>query len=90
MVRKPYREATVVAAIEQWDISEWFTANSLQEKVKQVAPQKNMTLSVRSIGNYLRMLEARGLLEARSSKFHCKEYTPVKGEWPDGCYHFHA
>jgi len=79
---KAYRYATVRKAVAQWNLSEWFSANELHPKAVENLPQTHCSISVYGVGNLLRRLEARGLLESRQRQGKAiKEYRRVDDEW---------
>ena len=46
MPNKAYREPAIKAAVQNWNLSEWFTAEQLLPKVMEELPQKTMSVNV--------------------------------------------
>ena len=86
---KKYREPAVVAAVQAWDLSEWFTADQLLPRAMDELPQRTMSLNVYSVSRYLRILESRGSLLSRFNGGGVKEFKRL-GESDDGDTHFYA
>ena len=86
---KGYRKRAVERAVDEWDISEWFSADSILPRAIISLPQKHMCVTVYAVAKALRMLEGKGALEGRK-KNGVKEYRRIEGAWVDGCSHFHA
>jgi len=84
---KKYREPAVVAAVENWDLSEWFSADQLLPRAMEELPQKHMSLNVYSVSRFLRILESRGMLESRLTGRGVKEFRRSE---EDGDSHFYA
>jgi hypothetical protein len=79
---KAYRYSSVRKAVANWSLSEWFSANELHPQAVECLPQRHCSISVYGVGNLLRRLEARGLLESRVRQGKTvKEYRRVEDEW---------
>ena len=87
---KKYRMPAVAAAVQNWDLSEWFTADQLLPRAMEELPQKTMSINVYSVSRYLRMIEARGGLLSRLNGSGTKEFRRIDGGEDDGCSHFYA
>tara|TARA_R110002153_G_scaffold17509_9_gene61069 strand:- start:2728 stop:3003 length:276 start_codon:yes stop_codon:yes gene_type:complete len=88
-VSKKYRAPAVKAAVQNWEISEWFTADQLLPKVMEELPQKTMSVNVYAVSRFLRIMEARGQIIARKNGYGVKEFSKIEGE-DDGRSHFYA
>ena len=89
MPNKAYREPAIRAAVQNWDLSEWFTADQLLPKVMQELPQKTMSVNVDAVSRWLRIMEARGQLRGRKTTRGVVEFSRIEGE-DDGSRHFYA
>lgn len=87
---KKYRAPAVAAAVQNWDLSEWFTAEQLLPRAMEELPQKTMSLNVYSVSRYLRIMESRGRLLSRLNGGGTKEFRKIAGEEDDGNSHFYA
>tara|TARA_R110000803_G_scaffold82288_3_gene148427 strand:+ start:722 stop:985 length:264 start_codon:yes stop_codon:yes gene_type:complete len=85
---KAYRKHAVAKAIESWDISEWFSADSILPRAHEALPQSHMSINVYAVAKALTVLESKGVLSSRKSG-GVKEYSRIEGVW-DGRSHFHA
>ncbi len=86
---KAYRKHAVEKAVRRFTEHEWFCADSILPMATDCLPQRSMSINVFAVAKALCVLESRGALLARK-KNGVKEYSRVKGEWDDGCSHFHA
>lgn len=89
MMSKKYREPAVVSAVQNWDLSEWFSADQILPKVMEELPQKTMSINVYSVSRFLRVMESRGVLISRVNGYGVKEFSKIEGE-DDGSYHLYA
>jgi len=81
---KAYRYSTVRKAVATWTRSEWFTANELHSWVVDCLPQRTCSITVYGVGNLLRRLKVRGLLESRMARGKSiKEYRRIESEWEE-------
>ncbi len=87
---KKYRMPAVAAAVESWDLSDWFTAEQLLPRAMDELPQRTMSLNVYSVSRYLRIIEARGGLLSRLNGRGTKEFKRIDGGEDDGRSHFYA
>ncbi len=87
---KKYRMPAVAAAVQKWDLSEWFTADQLLPRAMVELPQRTMSLNVYSVSRYLRIIEARGGLLSRVNGNGTKEFRRVDEVETDGSSHFYA
>lgn len=85
---KAYRKHAVERAVQDFNEHEWFCADSILPSAVRALKQSHMSINVFSVAKALRVLESRGVLNARK-KNGVKEYSRVEGEW-DGRSHFHA
>ena len=85
---KKYRGVAVEAAVENWDISEWFTADQLLPRAVESLPQRSCSINVYSVSSYLRLMASRGHLLSRVNSAGVKEFTKAGGY--DGDAHFYA
>ena len=85
---KKYRPIAVKSAVENWDISEWFTAEQLLPKAIECLPQRNMSINVWSVSRYLRVMESKGLVLSRPDSRGILEFTYL-GDY-DGDAHLYA
>lgn len=85
---KNYRQPAVVAAVQNWDLSEWFTADQLLPRAMEELPQRTMSINVYSVSRFLRIMESRGQLLSRMGG-GVKEFRRI-GEEEDGNSHFYA
>tara|TARA_R110002012_G_scaffold235969_1_gene409682 strand:- start:470 stop:736 length:267 start_codon:yes stop_codon:yes gene_type:complete len=86
---KGYRRVAVEKAVNEWDLHNWFSADSILPNAILSLPQKHMCVTVYAVAKALRMLEGKGVLLGRKVN-GIKEYQKVEGAWSDGCSHFHA
>ena len=84
-----YREPAVKAAVQNWDISEWFSADQLLPRAMEELPQRTMSINVYSVSRFLRIMESRGHLLSRLNNAGVKEFTRLEGG-DDGDSHFYA
>lgn len=87
---KKYRMPAVAAAVQNWDLSEWFTADQLLPRAMDELPQRTMSLNVYSVSRYLRIMEARGGLLSRLNGSGTKEFKRIGEGDDDGRSHFYA
>ena len=85
---KGYRKLAVEAAVEDWDISEWFSAEQLLPKVVESLPQRSMSVNVYSVSRWLRVMTSKGYLFNRKNGYGVMEFKKA-GE-DDGSSHFYA
>lgn len=85
---KKYRGPAVEAAVTDWDISEWFTADQLLPKAVEALPQRSCSITVYSVSRYLRLMASKGLLRSRFNSSGLKEFAKVGGY--DGDAHLYA
>jgi len=86
---KKYREPAVAAAVQNWDLSDWFTADQLLPRVMEELPQKTMSINVYSVSRFLRIMESRGKLLSRTAK-GVKEFHRMDEGEDNGNSHFYA
>tara|TARA_R110002012_G_scaffold85476_4_gene213101 strand:+ start:298 stop:561 length:264 start_codon:yes stop_codon:yes gene_type:complete len=85
---KKYRGVAVKAAVVEWNISEWFTADQLLPKAIDSLPQRSCSINVYSVSRYLRIMASRGILDMRLNSSGVKEFAKT-GDY-DGDAHFYA
>ena len=85
---KKYRGVAVKAAVQEWDLSQWFTADQLLPKAVESLPQRSCSINVYSVSRYLRLMASRGRLDSRLNTSGVKEFTKVSGYDEDA--HFYA
>jgi hypothetical protein len=86
---KKYRGSAVEAAVQEWELSDWFTADQLLPKAIETLPQRSCSITVYSVSRHLRIMASRGLLISRINSNGVKEFTKLIGEY-DGDAHFYA
>lgn len=85
---KKYRGVAVKAAVKDWDISEWFTADQLLPKAVESLPQRSCSINVYSVSRYLRLMASKGFLDSRVNTSGVKEFAKT-GDY-DGDAHLYA
>ena len=85
-----YHAPAVAAAVQSWDLSEWFTAEQLLPRAMEELPQKTMSPNVYWVSRYLRIMESRGSLLSRLNGGGTKEFKKIAEEEDDGHSHFYA
>jgi hypothetical protein len=89
-VGKKYRGLAVEAAVETWEISDWFTAEQLLPKVVECLPQRGMSVNVYAVSRFLRFMEAKGSLLSRMASSGVKEYSRIEGGDDNGSAYLYA
>jgi|13_taG_2_1085334.scaffolds.fasta_scaffold00822_10 hypothetical protein len=87
---KKYRQPAVAAAVQNWDLSDWFTADQLLPRVMEELPQRTMSINVYSVSRFLRIMESRGQLLSRTAKGIKEFHRMDEGAYEDGNSHFYA
>ncbi len=85
---KKYRGVAVQAAVQNWNLSQWFTADQLLPRAVDSLPQRSCSINVYSVSRYLRLMASRGSLDSRLNTSGVKEFTKVNGDDEDA--HFYA
>jgi hypothetical protein len=86
---KGYRKLAVEAAVTDWEVSEWFSAEQLLPKVVESLPQRSMSVNVYSVSRWLRVMTAKGYLFNRKNGYGVMEFKRTGGD-DDGSSHFYA